>query len=154
MAKYEIKGICGHYFTKELFGKEIKRQSYIEWATGRLECPDCYKLGLEKEKKEKYDKSREQAVLENLPILEGSEKQIQWAESIRILKLNSLREVAGKCLDNTEIIDYISKVVTVVKSKKEAKWFIDRKDITYSRSYFLERVSEEKAKEIGKSLVG
>jgi len=154
MAKYDIKGSCGHYFTKNLTGHQSSRESYIEWATDRLECPDCYKVRLEKERKEASELAAQQAASENLPTLTGSEKQIRWAESIRIKKLESLRKIAGENADNEEMVEKIKFFVERVKTKTEAKWFIDIKDASYSRDYFLIKIVEDKAKESGKNLVG
>lgn len=166
MAWYEIKGICGHTFRKQLYGKTSSRLSYVEWANNNLECPDCYKAGIEKKRQEQADKAKQEAIKENLPELEGSEKQIQWAETIRKSKIEAIRELAGKisnednCLTDRqkqtkqEIIDLLKNKMNQLKSKKSAKWFIDCRNTEYNRFWIEERIKEKQAKEIGKELVG
>ena len=43
MAKYEIKYICGHSGTIQLFGKNEDRERKIKYYESHYICPDCYK---------------------------------------------------------------------------------------------------------------
>lgn len=43
MAKYEIKYLCGHSGTIQLFGKNEDRERKIKYYESHYICPDCYK---------------------------------------------------------------------------------------------------------------
>lgn len=90
MAKYEILFACGHTAIIQLYGKHKERYSYIEWCKEHRVCPECYEKAKLEEKEERlaeYKKEAEEAKIEaeamELPQLEGSEKQINWAMYIR-----------------------------------------------------------------------
>lgn len=154
MAWYEIAGSCGHTFRKQLYGKESKRLEYVEWANDRLECPDCYKARLERERSEANAKAAAQAKEENLPSLEGSEKQIAWAESIRMEKIRALRVAAGENAANVEIIEEIKKSANRVRTQTSAKWFIDYRETVYSTHFFQHKIEKRKILEAGKNIIG
>ena len=116
MAKYEVLFACGHTAIIQLYGKHTERESYIEWCKENRVCPECYeKDRLEKEKVRlaEYKKEAEEAKIEaesmGLPQLEGSEKQISWAMSIR----KKLLPVAD------EAYDYLKKYFDKEKYNKE-----------------------------------
>lgn len=78
MAKYQVTHACGHIKTHSLFGKNKDR----EWRIARLEseyCSDCVEAERQKQNQMNAQKNAEYG----LPELEGSEKQIAWAETIR-----------------------------------------------------------------------
>lgn len=73
---------CGCEFEhRKACGKRYEADSYEKWAAEHITmCPECY----EKECKESEERMiREQAEKLHLPALEGTEKQIAWAEKIR-----------------------------------------------------------------------
>lgn len=83
MAQYEVEHICGHKQTHALFGPHRGRQSKIEWLEG-TDCYDCYRAA-------KAAKHAAEAVVAtataqeyDMPALTGSEKQVPWAETIRV----------------------------------------------------------------------
>jgi len=153
MAWYKIEGICGHIFEKQLYGKCSSRDSYVEWANNHLECPDCYKMRIEKERLELTEKAKKEASNDNFVELEGSEKQINWALSIRKSKIDSLRKIAGENSSDNEIIEWIKNKVNSLKNQKSSKWFIDNRSI-YSIEFIEDKIEENKDKETGKNLVG
>lgn len=73
---------CGCEFEhRKACGKRYEADSYEKWAAEHITmCPECY----EKECKESEERMiRAQAVRLGLPALEGTVKQIAWAEKIR-----------------------------------------------------------------------
>ena len=80
MAKYTIQHRCGHEEEVKLFGKEKERQ----WKIGKMEEEDC----LECQNKQAAEENAE----EGLPALEGSDKQVAWAETIRARFLRRIEE--------------------------------------------------------------
>jgi len=87
MAKYSITYSCGHEGIEHLVGNETERERRIEWLESKGLCPDCY------EAKKAADRAAESAAAaeanKELPSLEGSPKQVAWAETIRAKALAS-----------------------------------------------------------------
>lgn len=75
MAKYEVNFSCGHTEIVQLIGSYKDRDSKIAWMKEHGICSECYKAKKAKENEE---------INAKLPILEGSEKQIEWAKNIRL----------------------------------------------------------------------
>lgn len=82
MAKYTITHICGHTSTQDLTGPSRDRQ----WRIGKYEGEDCWPC-----QRAKRDAANAAATAQavavaeasGLPSLEGTPKQIAWAETIR-----------------------------------------------------------------------
>ncbi len=81
MAKYEVQHSCGHTETISLFGKTADRERKIEWLEREGLCSECYKEMLEKKRNEEREAAQKRA--EELPELQGTEKQIAWAITLR-----------------------------------------------------------------------
>lgn len=73
MAKYQVTYACGHTDTIQLYCKEADREKRLAYLS-TIDCPDCY-----------YEKRLQAAKAQtaDLPELQGSEKQINWATQIR-----------------------------------------------------------------------
>lgn len=82
MAKYEITHSCGTKRTIQLFGKREERERKIEWLESQP-CPEVQNEAAEKEAK-----------AQGLVVLEGSEKQVAWANTIRC---EALEEIGHRC---------------------------------------------------------
>lgn len=89
MAKYDVKFSCGHEAVVEIYGKAPDRERKIAWYKREGLCPDCYKA-------EQQSLARERASVWGLPALEGSPKQIAWAEKIRDDVFFELEQMAAK----------------------------------------------------------
>ncbi len=76
MAKYIVRGACGHDVPVDVFGTEEDRIWKLDhWYFGRVTCDEC--------KKKKRAEFVERAKEYGLPPLTGTDKQISWAEAIR-----------------------------------------------------------------------
>lgn len=86
MAKAEVKltcKTCGKTFTwSKICDNRMAANKAEEWATNNIEeCSECrFKTKIEHENIQAREMSEEM----KLPQLEGSEKQIEWAETIRM----------------------------------------------------------------------
>ena len=91
--KYEVTGICGHIYTVNLIGPNKNREYRLERLKSEC-CPCCKeeirKAEIERENNEAAEKSAEM----ELPELQGSPKQVAWANSIKIRMLNELSGLA------------------------------------------------------------
>lgn len=70
MAHYTITHACGHTETVELYGKTSERERRIQWLSEKL-CNDCYAKPFSTK-------------------LNGSERQIAWANEIRYYALEGI----------------------------------------------------------------
>ena len=86
MAKYEIKHICGHVETVELQGSSESRQKKIAELESQV-CDDCYNA---KKEAEFVAKASKFLNVNELPALVGTERQIAWAENLRMAMISEL----------------------------------------------------------------
>lgn len=80
--KYEVKHICGHTREVTLFGPTRDREHKLEWMETIL-CPECQRAQAEQQERERTKEM-------GLPELTGTEKQVSWATTIRLEKLDIL----------------------------------------------------------------
>ena len=126
MAHYDVGYACGHTQVVELFGKTSARYEKIEYME-RGVCPDCYREI--KQEEQKQENERAETLAKNLGFseLEGSEKQIAWANSIRqrayenICKLEPEHPSFGYTL--------VAKEISLELS---AKWWIDHRNVGFA----------------------
>ena len=85
MAQYDLTYSCGHKGEICLAGEVNERKRKIEWMETSGDCPECYKS-------KQIKKTEEIRKSQGLLNLEGSEKQIAWAEKIRDEKIKSLTQ--------------------------------------------------------------
>lgn len=109
MAKYTITHTCGHDHEYQLYGKHTERDRKIAWLEGQ-DCPAC-KRAAEEEAAKAATEGME------LPELEGSVKQVAWANTIRAQFIEEARE--------NEAITDVSKAIAVLTAETSAKEFID-----------------------------
>ncbi len=81
MAKYTVIHSCGHEVVHHLLGKQADRLRKIEWMESQL-CPECYREELKKERQAANAAAAEKNAEAGLPRLEGTEKQVVWAETL------------------------------------------------------------------------
>lgn len=94
MAKYFGTFSCGHEGYVNVIGPSKNRQWKIDRAFSGL-CEECYKKHLEEERAKANQEALEKAKEMELPELEGSEKQVAWANTIR----NNFLEKLDKTID-------------------------------------------------------
>lgn len=128
MAKYSVTYSCGHTETKELYGAESERRSYIEWAAKSGSCAACAqaeKAGADLATEAEYD----------LPELTGSDKQVAWARKIRAdlfrriaEELTIRRANAIKTGKAAEYDERTGRMMRLLATETAARWWIDHKD--------------------------
>lgn len=130
MAKYTVTHTCGHEVEYQLYGKHTERDRKIEWLSGQ-ECPEC-------RRKAEEEAAKEATAGIELPELEGSEKQVKWANVIRANFIQAARE-------NPVVQE--EKAIPFIATLKRAKDFIDFRElpIVDFLMYFCKKQSEEKA---------
>lgn len=109
--KYEVTYKCGHVGEVELFGKNADRERKLAYLA-TLECPEC-------EHKHAEETAKENGLVE----LQGSEKQIGWAESVRIEKIANAEKELEVCKDKA----MVAKFMAWLKAQNVAGWWIDHR---------------------------
>lgn len=90
MAKYDVTYKCGHTETVQLYGKIDDRMKKIEWMEQHAVCSECKRKETEEKHRQEYEKALQQS--ESLPVLQGSEKQVAWAMTIRQKWIDKARQ--------------------------------------------------------------
>ena len=111
MAQYDIDYQCGHGEVKQLYGPESGRVRTIAKLEKQL-CPDCYKA-------KQTELAQQYAKAQDLPELQGTDKQVQWAQTIRAEKLKAV---------GTPGVTAAEEVLDQLKARTSAKWWIDNRD--------------------------
>lgn len=154
MAKYDINFACGHTAVIHLYGKESYRQERIKWMEEHSICPDCYKKQLAEDRAKAAEEAAAIAKEMGLPDLEGSPKQVSWANEIRngmIKNANSNIEHISSAMEKyadrmtpenvqqaEEGISFWQVSIECIASEKSAKKFIDaREDHFSAKDYIL-----------------
>lgn len=122
MAKYTVTHTCGHEREYQLYGKIRERDGKMAWLASQ-ECPECRRKAEEAAAKKATEGME-------LPELEGSEKQVKWANTIRGQFINATRTYNETCAFGraNPRID-VDKALSIIASVKTARFFIDNRDM-------------------------
>lgn len=156
MAKYGITYSCGHPGSVQIVGPIADRAGKVAWYEQHGICPACKTARHEAERAAANAASRATNAAEGLPALEGSPKQIAWAETIRreqidkvlafaadgvVARLiaNAVRHLrrSGMSKDQAAAVPEIAAVtaahadaVARLSAERSAKWWIDNRYTT------------------------
>lgn len=153
MAKYDITYSCGHTDTIQFYGKTKDREWKIANEESKL-CPECWKKHREEERQKQNAEAAEANQAAGLPELEGTEKQIAWAESIRENMIEAVeKQIFGKMdkekiKQHPEIYQDFVKAFNALKSHSSASWWIDHRGYDF---YSLRRLMEEEIRALKKA---
>lgn len=151
MAHYDITHTCGHDERIELFGKTSERERRIEWLQERP-CTECWKK--ERAAEVEARKNKEAAmIVEKLGndaaeaintlsnatcTLEGSAKQIAWAEDIRTKciaqALDQIRDLVARipakanAQQSASFTAHCKAIASTIANKTSAAWWIENRD--------------------------
>ncbi len=148
MSKETIHYICGHDGVANLVGNVSMRSRKAKWL-GEKKCPDCERKELEAFRAAQNEASAKANADMGLPALQGTPKQIAWAETIRAKALaskeNEIPNLPGdfdeeSCEEMAQRLGYdIEDVKTAINAtldaasaargellaQAEASWWID-----------------------------
>ena len=128
MAKYTITYKCGHTEEMQLFGKMNDRDRKIAWYATQ-DCPEC-----------KAAAARAAAKERGLVELEGTAKQIVWAEQIRA-KLLELSEQIKKQLEtkaeDPRVLELFAVLDDAKNNSKASFWIDSRYDLDSVRGIII-----------------
>lgn len=149
---------CGKEFVASATKRNLREaESWSAWAVNNIDlCPDCYKA-------DKIDAKNDDIIdflCEELPALEGSPKQIKWAEQIRtkaaytiIRWINNMHRYRNN-YDSQQLYALSVTVDCAIDTIKctNASWWIDNRNSAFcklvgdrARNIFASRVQPEPA---------
>lgn len=123
MAWYYGTYACGHEGRTNIVGPTKNRQ----WiADRRFEglCPECYEAKLQADREAANAEAAEKAKEMELPELTGTEKQVAWANTIRVKMIEEAQKLGLK--GTAKPMFY--KALDALMHKTKASWFIDNRD--------------------------
>jgi len=147
MAKYTITHSCGHDQEHSILGTNAKgqRDRKKQWLSEGV-CTDCYNA----EQAEKMADATASAKESNsaLPRLEGSEKQIAWAETIRakvVIELKTITDYiastrANATPDQAIKLDKGLAIIAETLTKSSSRYWIDNRDVTFDGRWLTRQI--------------
>ena len=141
MSKHTVTHACGHTVTHRLYGPGKERDRKLARLAGEC-CQACA---------DQHLVDRAHALYPDLPALQGSDKQVAWADRIRAQKI--VRELAE--LDNWVAArgqaadvpaDQVARAQRIVRDtihRASAAAWIDARDTLYGQAWLLERFAAE-----------
>lgn len=122
--KYEIHYKCGHVGHKNIYGpvSDVARAKFKKYDKV---CPDCVVADIKKSDRKS-----------GLPDLDGSEKQVNWAVTIRAKLIGEAlalqKELQEEIYDDVDtknsVLASVAKTITEYRSERTAKFFINHRD--------------------------
>ena len=128
---YDITFSCGHTEERDLSDCPAgRRNGFASWLRKQV-CSDCFKKeSAEEFKKEKLEEAYANQDRLELPPLEGTEKQVPWATSVRDQHLMGAFEeyVRGEDATLSEE-EFENEYLVPARAIVHSRWWIDNKDI-------------------------
>ncbi len=165
MAWYYGTYSCGHEGRTNIVGPEKNRQQKADWIFSRL-CPECHKKEKQAELQRRMIDAEEKSKNMDLPTLTGTEKQIAWANTLRVKIIekieNSIAKTDESKLNNflfcrrdgsKEIIsttkgEMMCALDYAVKKYTDARFWIDNRDNFKLFSDFFEEYRDSDSETI------
>ena len=137
MAWYYGTYSCGHKGRVNIIGPVKDRQWKADREFSKM-CPECWEKHLQQERERQNREAAEKAKEMELPELQGTERQVVWAITLRQKLIDQLTKLA----ENDKELQKLSKlyevkltperVLTVrdyiIENKTSAKYYIDNRD--------------------------
>lgn len=144
---------CGKSFEVSAV-KQNRREAdrWAEWAGKTYdECSECYKERLARERAEENKRAAEVSAERKWPVLQGSEKQVAWANTIRMVYISRLEETLAGCEEGGERAKgLITMRDFILETYTDARFWIDNRDDYYairrqaSKDYIAKNGGESK----------
>ena len=131
MAHRTITRACGHLDSVTLWGKQEAREERAEYEAGRL-CRSCWLAKRETEKAEEQKAALQAAREQGLRPLDGTDKQVAWAETLRHQVLSeeaALRERAQASPRAQEAVNLLEDTLRILRDEGTARFWIDNRKV-------------------------
>lgn len=131
MAKTTITRTCGHTETVNICGPYKDRARQAEYEATRT-CRECYLAGQEASRNQAAAEAAESAAANGLPALQGSEKQVRWAEQVRAELLtgaDAIRDRLSNAPNETHRAA-VADALAAIEAETAAGWWIDNRAVS------------------------
>ena len=137
MAWYYGTYSCGHDGRVNIIGSTKDRQRKADYHFSGM-CEECWHKQKEEERIKANMEALEKTKEMELPELQGTEKQIAWANTLRIKFIDTVEELAEKASNRKRIDDVLDYILV---TRLKASWYIDNRD-NFNKTD-LERIFKE-----------
>lgn len=134
MAWYYGTYSCGHDGRTNIVGPTKNRERKAEWHFSGL-CPECYEKKQKEERKAANKEAAEKSAEMELPELSGTEKQVAWANTLRLKAINNLYlelEKLDKIFQENGIISITKENISIKEMSEAIDYFVN----TYKNAKF------------------
>lgn len=133
---------CGHEGRTDIWGPVKNRQWIADKKFSGL-CPECQKIEIEKEIEKANDESAMQSAKLGLPDLEGTEKQVAWANTLRIQIANKFEEQISFYKEtNPPLAIHFNEIQEfIMQKKKMASWYINNREDNFKE--IIDKIEDE-----------
>lgn len=153
MAQYGVTHTCGHSEWHDLIGPGKDRERKLSWLETTV-CSECYKAQKEAEKTAANEYAKTANAETGLPELTGTEKQIAWAETIRLKIATDMSDLVSR-IDNAvrgtdELKQLALRGAATIMRQTKATYWINNKDNTARQilnKWVEKRMAEQKEAE-------
>lgn len=155
MATYTVTRACGHKEKINLSGKADRRQWMLENVEKQKICYFCYQKELQEKRENENKKAAEEARKMELPELTGTEKQIAWAETIRLSVLKKTEEVLDNVPEKKKQLEeygHFLQGIAEIEKQAKASWWIEHRFAITEREVlklanFMYSIADKKVEE-------
>jgi hypothetical protein len=124
MAKVGITHKCGHVVEHNLMGPYKDRDRRAQWLADG-DCPTCDTKRREEANRATNEAAAQAAQEAGLPVLQGSEKQVAWAETIRMKAIAEAEAAIARTATTPERQEQVAPLLAKLKAQDQARWWID-----------------------------
>jgi len=145
MAKYSGTFSCGHEGRVDVVGPTKNRQWIVDRKFEGM-CTECYVIHLQEQREKANIEASEKAKEMELPVLQGSEKQVAWANTLRQKLIDNITKSIETSTkeENTEQTEVMKVVLDYMMINKiEAKFYIDNRE-DYTDTIMINLYTESK----------
>lgn len=126
--KTAIEHVCGHTTTADITGPSThgQRERKAEWLATQL-CPACARAQRDAAHRQQAEDAAHTVVASHWPALTGSEKQIAWADQIRVAAVADMEQRLTKQLTADVAEQALAYWTHAALRQTDASWWIDNR---------------------------
>jgi len=144
MATYSGTFACGHAGKIYRTGGGKANREKALWIIEHSDCPNCQETKRQAEIEEENENAKVATAELDLPQLQGSEKQVAWANTLRLTMLEYFDDLILGCDEERETPLYEREVIKIISRNivKTAIYEVDKKQVSEllkdTKRYMLE----------------
>lgn len=106
-------------------------------------CPDCWATAQQEKRAAQAQAAAEEAAAADLPVLQGTEKQVAWAEVIRSTQLRRIARVESMLEERVFLTEHAAMAfvlrdgIALIRAATTASWWIGARDFDLGEPMYL-----------------